>query len=117
VLRLALPRWQAVAAAPASTIPAAGYKPELTMKQLDDHNARLLHCESLIRNTVERNPKLLWWWRRSALGSVAYEAHHRYSRGTDDNFDWTSQANELRKARDSIYDRLIALGVIKVTQK
>jgi hypothetical protein len=116
-------RWMALAdefaalrrAIEASRVDVAlsGYDPEKTLGQLNTDSAAILDCENKIRGTVQGSSSISWLWRRSRLRNLAYQTHHWYTLSTDDNFNWTSQATELRGARDNIYKHLIALNLVK----
>lgn len=93
-------------------IAVSGYDPEKVSNNISDVSNLLLNCEKQIRSVAQESLQLLWRWRRAGLGRIAYQAFHTFDRRTDDSFDWTSQASEIRRARDSIYQKLIALGVI-----
>lgn len=94
-------------------IAASELDPIVSAEGINEKSEKLLLCENKIRIIVERNPELTWPLHRYWLRNYAYQTWHWFDRRTDDGFDWTSQATELRRARDGIYQKLIELRAIK----
>lgn len=91
-------------------VPTSGYDLELTARQFDEESQRFIDCETRIREALASYSVLTWWVKRPLLGKHCREVYSWFDRSTDDNFNWTQQAQAIRTARDEVARCLKALG-------
>lgn len=88
----------------------SGYDIPSTLNRLSEKSRRLDDCETRISEALANHSVLTWWAQRQLLGKHCREVYTWFDRSTDDNFDWTQQAQAIRAARDEIARCLGALG-------
>lgn len=91
-------------------VTGSGYDIEINMQQIAEESHRLGGCETRINDALASRSVLTWWVKRQLLGKYCREVHTWFDRSTDDNFDWTQQAQAIRTARDAVARSLTALG-------
>lgn len=90
--------------------PGSGYDIRLSMEQIAEESRRFSECETRISEALASHTALTWWVERWFLGKHCREVHTWFDRSTDDNFNWTRQAQAIRTARDEVARCLKALG-------
>ncbi len=83
-------------------VPGSGYDVSLTMSQLDEKCRRIRECETRISDALKNHSNLTWWAKRQLLWKHCREVFTWFDRSTDDNFNWTQQAQAIRTARDEV---------------
>ena len=86
------------------------YDTKLSMEQFADESHRFIDCETRIVEALASRTALTWWIKRWFLGKHCRDVHTWFDRSTDDNFDWTRQAQAIRTSRDEVARCLRALG-------
>lgn len=90
-------------------VPRSGYDVPSTLERVDEKCRRLGVCESRISEALANNSVLTWWIKRQLLGKYCREVFTWFDRSTDDNFNWTQQADAI-SARDEVARCLKTLG-------
>ena len=88
----------------------SGYDNQLTVEQIAEESRRFSECETRISEALASCSVLTWWVKRQLLGKHCREVFTWFDRSTDDNFNWTQQAQAIRTARDEVAQCLKALG-------
>ncbi len=91
-------------------VPGSEYDIPSTLSRLNEKCHRLGDCETRISDALTNHSALTWWAQRQLLGKRCREVYTWFDRSTDDNFDWTQQAQAIRTARDEVARCLGALG-------
>jgi len=91
-------------------VPKSGYDIQLSTAQITEESRRLNDCETRISEALANHSALTWWVQRQLLGKHCREVYTWFDRSTDDNFDWTQQAQAIRSARDEVAQCLGKLG-------
>lgn len=88
----------------------SGYDNQLTLEQIAEESRRFSECETRISEALASRSAVTWWAKRLLLGKRCREVFTWFDRSTDDNFNWTKQAQAIRTARAEVARCLKVLG-------